>query len=47
VHVHPEAANAVDEDEYRNPWQVPEGPVPIDLFAEADLWPAPKIKKST
>ena len=25
-------------DGYRNPWQVPEGCVPTDLFAELDAW---------
>jgi integrase len=35
-------ARWMDEDEYRNPWQVSEGQVPQDLFAEADLWRAPK-----
>jgi integrase len=34
-------ARWMDEDEYRNPWQVSEGQVPMDLFAEADLWRAP------
>ncbi len=35
-------ARWMDEDEYRNPWQVSEGQVPMDLFAEVDLWRAPK-----
>ncbi len=35
-------ARWMDEDEYRNPWQVSKGQVPMDLFAEADLWRAPK-----
>jgi len=34
-------ARWMDEDEYRNPWQV-RGQVPQDLFAEGDLWRAPK-----
>ena len=32
----------LDEDEYQNPWQVSQGQVPMDLFAESDLWRAPK-----
>ena len=35
-------ARWMDEDEYRNPWQVSEGQVPTDLFAERDLWHARK-----
>jgi integrase len=35
-------ARWMDEDEYRNPWQVAEGQVPQDLFAEGDLRRAPK-----
>ena len=26
------------QDGYRNPWQVPEGCLPTDLFAELDEW---------
>jgi integrase len=32
----------MDEEGYRNPWQVAQGQVPTDLFAEVDLWVAPK-----
>ena len=35
-------ARWMDDDEYRNPWQVAEGQVPTDLFVERDLWCAPK-----
>ena len=28
------------QDGYRNPWQVPEGGLPVDLFAELDSWKA-------
>ena len=35
-------ARWMDEDEYRNPWQVSEGQVPTDLFVERDLWHARK-----
>jgi len=35
-------ARWMDEDEYRNPWRISEGQVPMDLFAETDQWRAPK-----
>ncbi len=31
-------ARWVDDDDYRNPWHVPEGCLPTDLFAELDRW---------
>ncbi len=31
-------ARWMTQDGYRNPWQVPEGCLPTDLFAELDGW---------
>ncbi len=28
------------QDGYRNPWQVPTGALPVDLFSELDSWDA-------
>ena len=36
-------ARWMDEDGYKNPWQVSDGQVPTDLFAETDCWRAPQM----